>query len=193
MGESLLQRAVRTALEAQCQPIVVVLGANEAIIRPEVSLFPIQVVYNPVWAEGMSSSIRTGVQHLLNHSPTIQATILMLCDQPLVTPALLNQLIATYQTAHLPIVACQYGGQLGVPALFDKTMFTQLLALQGPEGAKSIIQQYTQVGSQVDFPEGILDIDLPNDYLKVQEWLAHANKRDPELPETLLSPPQAPE
>lgn len=63
-GCSFLSHIVEVALGSVCRPIVVVLGANAAQLKPELSQFPVQVGENSQWAEGMSSSIRVGIEAL---------------------------------------------------------------------------------------------------------------------------------
>jgi molybdenum cofactor cytidylyltransferase len=166
-GESLLRRATLAALRSVCQPVVIVLGANEAFIRPETARLPVHVVVNTDWEQGMGSSIRTGIRQLLAAHPPVRAAVLMLCDQPLVNTALINQLVDCYRTSRLPVVACEYNDQLGVPALFDRQLFDELLQLDGAAGAKRLIGKYEPTCYRLPFPEGALDVDTPEDYEKV--------------------------
>ena len=62
-GKTLLQKSIATALQVS-KNVNVVLGANEKLIRPTISDFPIEIILNENWAEGMSSSIRTGMSVL---------------------------------------------------------------------------------------------------------------------------------
>jgi molybdenum cofactor cytidylyltransferase len=170
-GESLIRRATLAALHSVCQPVVVVLGANEELIRPEIADLPIQIIENPNWEQGMGFSIQTGIRQVLSAQPPSQAAILMLCDQPLVDTSLINQLVACYLTSQLPIVASEYNGQLGVPALFDRKLFPELLQLDGAAGAKKIISKYELTCYRLPFPAGALDVDTPEDYEKVLNHL----------------------
>lgn len=162
-GQSLIRKSVETALQAQCYPIVV-LGAHAAIIQSAVQDKPITTVVNEQWQEGMGTSIRTGVLKLMEVLPEAEATIIMLCDQPLVTPALLRQLKETHQNSCKPIVASQYKDILGVPALFHHSLFNVLLGLQGDVGARKLIQQYITQSTSVNFSHGVTDLDTPEDY-----------------------------
>ncbi|MBC7919829.1 MAG: nucleotidyltransferase family protein [Ferruginibacter sp.] len=171
-GESLVRRAAQTALRSACQPVVVVLGANQAAVRPELADLPVRVVENPDWDRGMGSSISVGIRHLLACSPTARAAILMLADQPLVSADLLNQLIARHRTSELPLIACEYSHQVGVPALFEKTLFAELMELPGAEGAKPIIRKYAGHLGSLPFPDGALDVDTPADYQRLRERMA---------------------
>jgi molybdenum cofactor cytidylyltransferase len=77
---------------------------------------------------------------------------------------LLNQVIAKQRESDRPIVACEYDGRLGVPALFHKSLFNQLLALKGDAGAKKLIHQNLNLVASVPFPLGHIDVDTPDTY-----------------------------
>ena len=88
----------------------------------------------------------------------------MLTDQPLVTPALLRQLVAQQQQTQAPIVAAAYGDTLGVPAVFTRALLPELLQLQGQQGAARLIAGWGAAVGRVDFPAGLLDVDTPEQY-----------------------------
>ena len=164
---TLLQRTIKAALAADCQEIVVMLGANAPVIEPTIVDQPIQIILNTDWEEGMSSSIRHGLAALLKANPEMQAVILMLCDQPFADASIINQLIqASANNKHL--VASSYNGTIGVPALFNKSHFDELLALQGNEGAKKLLLKYTNEVHTVPFPLGMIDIDTIGDYERLE-------------------------
>lgn len=163
-GRSFLRHAAETALACVCQPSIVILGAHAERLRQEVKNLPVQVVENLRWAEGMSSSICAGVAALDAESDKISAVVLALCDQPFVSAQVINNLVEAYHFTGKPIVASEYSGTLGVPALFSRTLFSELKALKGGEGAKQVIKKYAKDVFGVPFPEGAIDIDTPKDY-----------------------------
>lgn len=165
---SLLHHVVETALASVCRPVVVVLGAYAEQMRPEINQLPVQVVENPQWAEGMSASIQAGIQVLNTMPNSIEAVVLALCDQPFISAQAINQLVEAYQTTAQPIIASEYAGTLGVPALFSHSLFPELAALKGGEGAKQVINKYVHEVVGVPFPEGAIDIDTPKDYEQLQ-------------------------
>lgn len=163
-GRSLLRSIAETAIAADCHPIVVVLGAYIEQIKPEVSDLPVQVVENRQWQTGMGSSIRSGTQALLNITPAVEAAIFLLCDQPFVSPQIIRQLQSIYDSTDRPIVASTYQNTVGVPALFHSTLFSELIGLQQLEGAKTVIQRHLNRVMTVDFPQGEIDVDTPEDF-----------------------------
>ena len=163
-GESLLLKSVRIALQSKTEKIVVVLGANETAHRKLIDQLPVEIVSNPKWQKGMGSSLKKGLQHILQILPDMKSVIVMVCDQPLLTTAHLNQLIESSVSTKTSIVASYYSTTAGVPALFKKDLFDQLLCIEDREGAKSIIQKNGSVIKTVEFPGGEIDLDTKFDY-----------------------------
>jgi len=167
-GLSLIQQAVQTAQESQLGPIVVVLGANAKRVAEEIAQLGVQSIVNTDWETGMGSSIAAGVRYLLANQPLIARVLIMLGDQPLLTSAYLKDLARAMEEEQAPLAVSVYGDAKGVPAVFSKVLFDQLLQLQGAPGAKPVIQQNLQQAVCVAFPEGILDIDTPEDWKNFQ-------------------------
>ncbi|OOQ56412.1 nucleotidyltransferase family protein [Mucilaginibacter pedocola] len=159
-GKTLLQHAVDEALDSGCSPVIVVLGANADKIK--FGTDGVTVLHNPDWQEGMASSIRLGVTEIMKH--TVDSVIVMLCDQPFVDGNLLKTLKLQWQEVGKPIVACSYKGTVGVPVLFDSSLFPELLKLQGQEGAKKVLSAYADEIAEVEFEEGSTDIDTAENY-----------------------------
>ncbi|MGZ8559497.1 MAG: nucleotidyltransferase family protein [Chitinophagaceae bacterium] len=163
-GKSLLEHTVDTASDADANPVIVVLGANAALLEKVIEEKKVHIVVNKDWNEGMASSIRCGLNTLLQIAPSSDAVILMVCDQPFVSPSLLNELIATQKNTGKPIVSCQYENTFGPPALFYKTIFADLLILKGDAGARKIVVQRSNDTATVLFARGNIDIDTEADY-----------------------------
>jgi molybdenum cofactor cytidylyltransferase len=169
-GETLLSRAVRAALETPYRPVVVVLGSQAEALQKGLSATEARIVFNQEWAEGMSSSIRCGLRALETAgSETTEAAILMLCDQPFVKSGTIVRLVEIYLAQRPLFVASEYetkdGKTRGVPALFSRALFAELMELRGAAGAKLIITRHEAAGSIIAVPEAAFDIDTPGDYL----------------------------
>lgn len=177
-GESLVHRAVKTALTIDCQLVILVLGAHVKEIRSKIETWQnpeparLIIVENPDWQEGMSTSVKTGLQTLLKIKPNIDAALVMLTDQPLLTSEHLLKLIKQMtdvrcQVPEKNIVASLYNNRPGVPALFDKKWFGELLQLSGDQGARALFQKHADEVLAIPFPEGAFDLDTPEDYKKL--------------------------
>lgn len=164
-NKSLLLNVVHTARASGHHiPVVVVLGAFATQIREQLVTEKVHTVVNPNWPAGMGGSIQTGLQHLLRIAPHVSNALLLLCDQPFITTALLEEMYALKASSGKAIVACAYGDAIGTPALFDKSFFPQLSTLNGQEGAKKILLQHPGQVATVNFPQGAVDIDTTGDY-----------------------------
>ena len=151
-------------MKSNAEQVIVVLGANADIMMKEFEENEVRVVINTGWEEGMASSIRAGINALVEISASADAAILMPCDQPYVSASLLNELISKQEETGKRIIACDYGEALGPPSLFHKDMFAELLMLQGETGAKTIIQSHSDDVATVVFTKGSVDIDTKEDY-----------------------------
>ena len=167
-GQTLLARAVATAQASSCGPVFVVLGSGLDALWPEVAESGARLVANPAWAEGMGSSVRAGVQAIEAAMPDAAAILLTLCDQPLVTPALLAQVVEAYRRGH-GLVAAAYGDVLGVPALFARRYFAELIDLAGDTGARRLLAQHAAEVFAVPFPAGSIDVDTPADVARLND------------------------
>lgn len=167
-GRSLLQHTVESAIASLCQPVIVVLGANAQQISTQVNQDLVQIVENPQWNLGMSTSIRSGISALNHYSQNIEAAVITVCDQPYISTEMINNLISAYFATKKPIVASQYAQTLGVPALFNRNLFPELLELNADTGAKYLIKKYREQVLAVNFPLGAIDIDTPKDYENLQ-------------------------
>jgi molybdenum cofactor cytidylyltransferase len=166
-GETMLRRAARIALEAGCQPVVVVTGADAAAAREAVRGLEVCEVENQQWESGMSSSVRLGVEALVTANPDLAAVVLMVCDQPFVATEIIARLVRAHRKTNCSIVASRYGRSYGVPALFSRVHFPELLKLKGAGGAKKIIQKHLRKVQLLPFPKGKIDIDTRDDLARL--------------------------
>jgi molybdenum cofactor cytidylyltransferase len=163
-GKSLLEHAVDTANDADANPVIVVLGANAALLEKEIDEKKVRIVENIEWKEGMASSVRCGITTLLNIAPSSDAVIIMVCDQPFVSSSFLNDLIAAQKNTGKAIVTSQYETAIGPPALFHRSIFPELMKLKGDAGARKIMEQRSNDIATVLFKKGDIDIDTEADY-----------------------------
>jgi molybdenum cofactor cytidylyltransferase len=163
-GRPLLRRVAETALAAKLSPVVIVLGAWAAEIRPTLAGLAVDVLENPDWPRGMGTTLRVGITHLLQTPTPPTAVLLMLCDQPLVGPDHLAALIAEHEHTGKPLVAAAYEGTYGVPALVGQFYFEELQNLPAAAGAKLIFARHPRDLATVPIPEAAFDVDDPDAY-----------------------------
>jgi len=171
-GNTLLTRVANTACESGLNPVIAVLGANDDKISATLNIPGLMVVKNDDWKEGMASSIRIGLSSILELFPQVDGVILLVCDQPYLNRDLIKALIEAQRDSGLPAAAASYGGKLGTPALFHKSLFPELMSLSGDTGARKILDKMREDVVTIDFEMGIVDIDTQEDY----ERLLNENK-----------------
>lgn len=153
-GETLLERAVRTAREAGCSPVVVVVGASFPEVLGNSRLGDVVPVINDKWQNGIASSIVRGIRTIGVVATDIDGVVLMTCDQPAVTAEHLRALVAAGE-----VTASAYAGRRGVPAYFPAAAFRGLLELRGDAGARELLRG----APAVELAGGELDVDTAAD------------------------------
>ena len=171
-GKTLLRHAAEEAIHSRLGPLVVVLGAFAEQMEVELTGLEYDRLINENWQEGMGTSIRTGILHVMKTYPDSRGAIAMLCDQPYVNAFHLEKLVHTYHRSHKPIIASAYKGTLGVPAYFHHSYFEMLTKLEGKTGARKLIQERSHDAGAVSFPMGGIDMDTPEDYAMLKDKIA---------------------
>ena len=159
-GESLLRRAAGTACASRAREVLVIIGYDAASMRSELEGLRARVLENPLWRDGISSSIRHAANSL---SPASDGALLMLCDQPRLTASHLDALIDAFVRKPDRPVASAYGGSAGVPALFPRALFGELLLLKGDRGAKQVLLAHREELVTLPWPDGTVDVDTAPD------------------------------
>ena len=151
-GETLLERAVRVAMEAALDPVIVVI-APDGEVAAGLCEAGCVVVVNKLAAEGMASSICRGVE--LAGQLGAQGVVLMTCDQVALKADHLRALCADAAR----MTGSGYAGKVGIPAYFPAASFAGLMELRGDAGAREMLRVAAAV---VD--EGLaLDVDTEGD------------------------------
>lgn len=161
-GKTLLRRAAETALLADFDLTVVVLGEKHENFRKEIEDLPLEIWVNEDWESGISSSINKGLAAISKEN--LDAAIFMLCDQPFVSAEVLRRLRDAFIETKKPIAASRYENTIGVPALFAREIFGELESLKEDEGAKKVIVKDLNKTALIDVPEAAFDVDTVRDY-----------------------------
>jgi molybdenum cofactor cytidylyltransferase len=165
-GEPLLRRAALAAVQAGARPVVVVLGAHAPQVAPALDgLDDVTVVVNAEWPTGLASSLGAGLRAL--GSASCDAALVTLADQPLVDAADLRRLLAAFG-APARVVAAEYDGTLGVPAIFGREHFAELLALTGDAGAGGWLRRHAGAVTAVPVPNASFDVDTAADLARLR-------------------------
>jgi molybdenum cofactor cytidylyltransferase len=157
-GKTLIQRSAEAVSESGCTKIVAVLGADMDESRRQVKDLDLEIVENEDWRSGMSSSIKLGLSKLIELEPELEAVLITLMDQPKVTASHLTAFVDRFAETRPPVIAAEYSGTKGVPALFSRELFDELLRLKDDKGARSIIRGGLDVKT-ISLEEAAIDID----------------------------------
>jgi molybdenum cofactor cytidylyltransferase len=172
-GRPALQQVVSNAIAVAGSAVTVVLGAQAADITRMLQHSSASVLINRQWQEGLASSIRCGMSSL---SHACDAVMLLLGDQVAVTAADLKRLISAWNGQDSIIATSVYSGQLGVPAIFPRFAFSELMQLRGDQGAKAIINRYTSRLAHVPMPNAAYDLDTAEQVAQMQELFKTQHK-----------------
>ncbi|MDA8234771.1 MAG: nucleotidyltransferase family protein [Clostridia bacterium] len=188
-GRPLLRHVIETLSRSKVEKILVVLGHRHTEVAATLEGLPVDLVYNPNYASGQSSSVKAGLKALVGSeslvdlkgsvglkdlggliSPKVAETsckgvLFVLGDQPLLKIETINLLIDNFY-AKGGIVAPYYHGIRGNPVLFDLSYLTEFEVLQGDIGAREIIYRHPDDLHKIEVtdPGILLDIDTPTDF-----------------------------
>lgn len=164
-GESVLRGAARRALAGGLSPLLVVLGHQEEKARRELDGLPCQVVVNPDYEKGITSSLKTGVAALPSD---VQAAMVMLADMPFVTTEMIAGLIDRYRSTEAPLVISDYEGVNAPPMLYDRALFGELLTMTEEGCGRQVVKRHRHEAEVLPWPASALaDLDVPEDYERV--------------------------
>jgi len=171
-GESLIKRQFKIMQTSQLKNIYLLTGAyrDECLLEMQDST-GWQEIYNSHFRLGMGSSIKTAVRHFKDQRPDLNALLFCVCDQIMLTSQHINKIIELFlhhfdsQSGPF-IVASEYQDTIGIPAIFPRKFFDDLLKIQDKEGAKCVLQDHKAKCLMVPFSGGEIDIDRPADLLK---------------------------
>ncbi len=160
-GRTFLEAILATLEEAGVERRAVVLGHHAEQIQAATNLANVQVVVNPHYALGQTSSLQAGLRAL--EEPGLEAVVLGLVDHPAVSASTVRQLMTVYRNLRPAVAVPIYRGQRGHPVVLDRALFHPLMALSAEEGANTVIRQFGDRTQPVvvDDPGVTLDIDDP--------------------------------
>jgi len=161
-GGLVLHRAVANAASVAGHSVTVVLGAHAREVAPALRLSSASVVLNRDWAEGLASTIRAAVR---GTPPRCEALLLLLADQAAVSGEDLRRLFAAWRRHPVLIAAALHGGAPGLPAIFPRWAFTDLLELRGDRDPGQVLRRNVDRVVRVPMPNAGLALDTPEDLL----------------------------
>ena len=167
-NETLVHHAAKMAVLSQFEPVIVVLGYEAATVRAALNDLPVSFVDNPHFAEGLSSSLKAGLQAL---PKDCDGAAILLADMPDIDHGFLDRLYAVFQGEPKALaVVPVHEGQWGNPCVVAASLFPEIMALEGDQGARKILEAHRD--DVVEMPVSSLvatrDIDTPEDWARYQ-------------------------
>jgi molybdenum cofactor cytidylyltransferase len=164
-GTPVLHQAIANAALVAGHSVTVVLGAQAREIGPALRQSAVSVVVNRDWEEGLASSIRTAV----HAAPAgCEGLMLLLADQVAVTGDDLKRLHAAWRRHPVLIAAALYGGAPGLPAVFPRWTFPDLLDLRGDRDPRLVIRRNVDQVVRIPMQNAAIDLDTPEDLLEIE-------------------------
>jgi molybdenum cofactor cytidylyltransferase len=160
-GRPLLAHALRIAEEFEFRDRVAVTGRDSAQVQALAETFNVRCVFNPRFAEGLGTSVAAGARAL---GPDINGVFIALGDMPEIDPDVYFAL-AKKLTRH-SIILPLHRGSRGHPVLFCASYISELSALSGDEGARSLLRRHADRIAAVETanPGVLRDIDTREDF-----------------------------
>ncbi|HUG15977.1 MAG TPA: NTP transferase domain-containing protein [Thermomicrobiales bacterium] len=171
-GRPLLEHTLDVVRASSLNPRLLVLGAHSREIEAAVSTRSFDVIHNDDFASGQASSLRTAIESL---PEDVAGAVVLLGDQPLVPPWLLDSLAARFDPAIHAAVRPRYAGGPGNPVLLCRRLFPELAVLTGDVGARDVLQRHAGAIAELDMTARVAprDVDTEDDYAQLLlEWSA---------------------
>ncbi len=163
-GEStIVETVVDSMLAASFDEVILVLGHRASAIEKQLGTRLLKTVFNPDYRDGMLTSAQAGIRARKENG----AFALMLVDQPLITPNLINQVIEAYQQTEKGIAVPSYNYKRGHPVIFNQKYASDILALDTEsDGVRTLLKKYSDDIHYVtvDTDRVLRDIDYREDY-----------------------------
>ncbi len=159
-GGTLLGHVLDVARACRFDQIVVPIGGYAHEVQSTIDLTGADVVVNTAYGKGCSSSIAAALGAL---DPRCHVLVLLLGDQPGVTPATVRALLDGRDDA--PLAVCRYDDGRGHPIAFGAGVFADLADLHGDKGVWKLLDR--GAGNVVEVAVGgriPRDVDTPEDY-----------------------------
>ena len=158
-GEPMVRTVVRHALATRAHPVIVVTGHHSVDVEQALAGLPVTFVYNPDFADGLSTSLKSGIAALPD---TCTAAAILLGDMPLIEPVLIEALIGGFEASGADAAVPVCDGQRGNPVILSRRLFGALKALRGDRGAGLLLRRDEL--NVCEIPAGrsvLLDVDTP--------------------------------
>jgi len=161
-GKAMVRHAVDTVRAAGTDPVIVVTGHEAERVRALLADADVTFVHNPDFAEGLSTSLRTGIAAVPDGC---DGAIVALGDMPRLQPGHLARLITAFAPEDgRAICVPTWQGKRGNPVLWARRFFAEIAQVEGDVGAKHLIGDHATLVHEVAMPDDsvLIDVDSPD-------------------------------
>ncbi|HEX3939167.1 MAG TPA: molybdopterin-binding/glycosyltransferase family 2 protein [Xanthobacteraceae bacterium] len=170
-GRPLIRIVVEQALASRARPVIVVTGHQRERVEAALSGLPVTLVHNPVFADGLGTSLKTGIAAL---PADVDGAIVCLGDMPQVDAGLIDRLIGALDPDQGALVAVPtIDGKRGNPVVWSRRFFPDLMTVEGDVGARYLIGRYPEAVAEVPVSgsAALTDVDTPEALAAVKKEL----------------------
>ncbi len=166
---TLLGQVIQTALDSKLHDIIVVLGHDADKVSQTIDLTSLKTTLNVDHRKGQSTSLIKGLEMV---SSQCDAAMFLLGDQPLITPAIINTLVDTFETARASIVIPYFNGRRGNPVIIARSLFHRLKSLSADTGARVLFDEFKESVVKVPVQDKavLIDVDTREDYKNLNRY-----------------------
>jgi len=166
-GINLLERTIKNAVLSIVDEIILVTKPGNLPV--DINKYSgVRVVENENWETGQSSSMKAGLKGI---SPDSNGALFLMADQPMVNTGIINELVINFLETEKPITAPLYSDKKGAPVLFNKSLFQELLVVEGDKGGRDLLDKYPVNYVEINSSLAPFDVDTPEDYRKLKELI----------------------
>jgi molybdenum cofactor cytidylyltransferase len=164
-GMAMVRRVVTAALASEARAVIVVTGFEGERIVDALSGLDVRFVDNPDFADGLSTSLKVGINAVSQDNDCTGAVIL-LADMPRLSSTAIDRILERFRAGGGESICVPvYDGRRGNPVLWPRRFFPDLGAVTGDKGGRDLLQRLSNhvIAVEVDSPEIFFDVDTPDD------------------------------
>lgn len=163
-GATIIETVIDHVVRSKIDRVLVILGSRERKIRDKIRDLPVSITVNPLFSQGMHSSVQRGFASLPENT---RACLVVLGDQPSIPSSVIDAMIDAWEQERKGIVLPVYAGQRGHPILIDMRYRDEVKTLDPGTGLRGLVHDHgTDVLEvEVDTQNILKDIDTKEDYI----------------------------
>jgi len=175
-NQTLIEVVLEHALQSRLDEVTVVLGSHRESIAEKLARYPVSMVFNSHYRNGMLSSVQCGFEAMAKDAT---AAIIILGDQPTIPKEVIDSIIDAYHGSGKGIVLPIYQNRRGHPVLIDCKYRNEVADLDPAVGLRALIHEHPEDVEEVavELPAILKDIDYPEDYLEEFQKQENGTKR----------------